>query len=445
MGDGDESWVASSVPAEDYTVCADCFEDDNLKNCIKFNLDSTECNFCHRKARKHHIAAPLDVVVDAIIEAVEREYEFAADALGHDSGEGGYQGAHWDSYDLLQDHIGLVLPNDDDGRLFNILVECLGDQLWCERDPYALRKDERLVGSWEQFCEAIKHERRYFFLRNKKKKRFENREYLSPSELLRFIGETVKEHELVKPLPAGSLIYRARQQKPKEVFSSPCDLGPPPVERATKPNRMSPAGIVMFYGSEERETAIAEINDDPRLGIVTGTFRTRRQIRVLDLTNLPERLGFFEQQSDASTIDRYGLEFLHRFVRSLAAKVAPGAREHIDYVSTQVVTEWFRTAFRYRRRKIDGIRYMSAQRDGGKSLVLFAQQSDVVLSPRQITELAEKRSVEEWEIRTTHRDAWLKLVRTRTERGSRRARRRRRGSRRPPRGKRKSIGHHSGE
>lgn len=422
MGDGDEFWNTSSEPAAGYEVCSDCFGDEHIKAFIRGNAESLACSFCGRTTRTRAIAAPLDEVVDFMLPAIEREYELAGDALGWDGQEGGYQGAHWDSYDLLQDELDIELPNDGDHRLFNILVECLGDQFWCERDPYALRKDERLVGSWEQFCQAIKHDRRYFFLRNPKKERFENREYLSPTELLRFIGETIIEHELVKALPTGSLIYRARQQKTGQRFSSPCDLGPPPAELAIKPNRMSPAGVAMFYGSEERETAIAEIDDDPRLGIVTGTFRTEREVRILDLTKLPQRLGFFEQQSDSSTVDRYALEFLHRFVKSLAAKVEPGEREHIDYVPTQVVTEWFRTAFRYKKAKIDGIRYISAQRDGGKSLVLFAQQSDVVLTTRQVRDLAKKRSVEEWEIRTIHGDAWLKLTRMRTERRPKRAR-----------------------
>jgi hypothetical protein len=99
----------------------------------------------------------------------------------------------------------------------------------------------------------------------------------------------------------------------------------------------------MFYGSDERETAVAEIDDDPGLGIAVGTFQTMRDATILDLTRLPKRVGFFEQQSDASYVNRYTLEFLHRFVKSLAAKVEPGAQEHIDYVPTQVVTEWFRT------------------------------------------------------------------------------------------------------
>src|SRR5271163_422116 len=130
---------------------------------------------------------------------------------------------------------------------------------------------------------------------------------------------------------------------------------------------MSPAGIVMFYGSSERETAISEVDDDPRLGIAVATFRTTREAKVLDLTRLPRRLRFFEQQSDSSSVNRYALDFLHSFVSSLAAKVEPGEREHIDYVPTQVVTEWFRTSFRHADGSLDGILYPSTQRPNGKS------------------------------------------------------------------------------
>lgn len=101
------------------------------------------------------------------------------------------------------------LPNDD-GRLLDILAECLGDEVWCERNPYSLRRDEELIGSWEDFCKYIKHERRYFFLQKKKTKRFESG-YMHPSELLKFIGSGVKNYELVKKLVKGSLVYRARQ------------------------------------------------------------------------------------------------------------------------------------------------------------------------------------------------------------------------------------------
>jgi len=88
------------------------------------------------------------------LEAVGGEYERAVEALGFESAEGGYQGAHWDSTDMIE-QIGLDLPNDD-GRLLEILIDCFGDEPWCDRNPYAQREDERLVSSWERFCEFIK-------------------------------------------------------------------------------------------------------------------------------------------------------------------------------------------------------------------------------------------------------------------------------------------------
>jgi hypothetical protein len=127
-------------------------------------------------------------------------------------------------------------------------------------------------------------------------------------------------------------------------------------------------------------------------------------------------LGFFEQQSDSSTVNRYAIDFLHSFVKSLAAKVVPGKREHIDYVPTQVVTEWFRTAFRHAKSPIDGILYMSAQRAGGKSVVLFANKRDLVLSAKQIMEVAKSESEEDWYIRSIHENGWLQLVRKRVVR-----------------------------
>ena len=256
---------------------------------------------------------------------------------------------------MLTDQLELGLPNDD-GKLLSILVDCLGDNDWCDRNPYSLREDERYITSWERFCEYVKHERRYFFLQPKPKSPdLSDGELLSPSRLLRFIGETVAEYGFITTIPIESKIYRARQRKPGQQLKSTTDFGPPPIKHAIRSNRMSPAGIVMFYGSNEAATAIAEIDDNPTLGISVGTFDTVRDLRILDLTRLPRRLRFFEPQPELSTENRYVVSFLNSFRKSMAAKVEPGDREHIDYVPTQVVTEWFRSVPPLKHTPIDGI------------------------------------------------------------------------------------------
>ena len=407
MGDVDDVGFTSTAPAEDYEVCASCFGDAVLKQFVNDHATSMNCSFCNRKSRSNPIAAPLDEVVEFMLEAINREFDHAVEALGWDGQEGGYQGSYWDSHDLLAYHIGIDLPKDDDERLLGIIADCLGDEPWCERNPYSLREDERLFGSWEKFCEYIKHTRRYFFLHQEQRQSLLD-EFLSPSALFDFIGTTVEENELVRMLPRGSTIYRARQQKLGQIFKTPYDLGPPPVEAATRSNRMSPAGIVMFYGSDDPATAVAEIDDDPELGIVVGTFRTIRDAVLLDLTKLPKRFAFFEQQADSDFRNRYAIDFLHDFVRSMAAKVLPGEREYIDYVPTQVVTEWFRTAFK-QKPQLDGIRYPSVPHPGGASVVLFADRHNIVLTDQEIKDSCGSGMFDEWWLRTRHEKAWLKL------------------------------------
>lgn len=187
MGDGDEVFGPNTIPAEGYFVCDDCFQNDVLRALIRSNACNLTCDFCARTSRRRLRAAPLQDVVTAILASIAREYDDAADNLGWESAEGGYYGNHWDSYDLLMDQVGLELPNDD-GKLFKIISNCLGDQIWCERNPYTLREDTRLVYSWEQFSNSIKYEHRYFFLEGKRKSaKHTDEELLPPSELLKFM------------------------------------------------------------------------------------------------------------------------------------------------------------------------------------------------------------------------------------------------------------------
>src|SRR5262249_1049950 len=112
---------------------------------------------------------------------------------------------------------------------------------------------EALAYSWRKFCSLVKHESRYFFTRNVRHS--DNRELLSPSELLRSIVDYARNNGLVRTLPAGQEYFRARLQDAGRVLARPHELGPPPPKKAAQ-NRMSPAGIVMTYVSEDKLTAL---------------------------------------------------------------------------------------------------------------------------------------------------------------------------------------------
>jgi len=58
---------------------------------------------------------------------------------------------------------------------------------------------------------------------------------------------------------AGERFFRARQHHPEQILIA-TKLGPPPASQA-RSSRMSPAGIVMFYGANDQETALREVCD----------------------------------------------------------------------------------------------------------------------------------------------------------------------------------------
>jgi hypothetical protein len=277
-------------------VCAACFEDEGLKNYVNAHADSRQCSFCGA-ASDDAIAAPLNEVVDHMRTCLARDYDDPDNAgMVYENAEGGHQGTVWDTHDFVQWELGLELPNDDGNKLLDAICWGLGDQLWCSAHLYALGPHEALAYSWRTFCSLVKHERRYFFTGHVRDS--DDRELLSPSELLRAIVEFARDSGLVRTLPAGHEYFRARLQRAETVLAGPHELGPPPPKKAAQ-SRMSPAGIVMMYVSEDASTALQETAAAVGTYAI-GRFRTRREIRILDLAELPPVPSLFRRGRDWS-------------------------------------------------------------------------------------------------------------------------------------------------
>jgi hypothetical protein len=390
----DEYGIPSVDP--DLRVCAECFDDEGLRKFVTAHANATACSFCGATA-KADIAAPLDDVVEHMRSCLARDYNDPDNAgMAYESREGGYQGKVWDADDFLMDELALELPNDKDQRLFDALCGGLGTQLWCTRHLYSLGPDEALAYSWETFCELVKHETRFFF--SQAPRNPDDRELLPPSDLLELIANYAIVAGLVGTTATGQTFYRVRLQQPGETLQHPAELGPPPPEHA-KQNRMSPAGIVMTYVSEDAVTALHETADKPGTYAI-GQFRTLRDITILDLAQLPPIPGLFTEIPDTLKYDpRETLAFLHRLAEDISRPIARDDQVHIEYVPTQVVTEFLRSAKVPDKRRLDGIRYRSSRKSGGTSLVLFADRRNVT---------------DAWDKAWPKPDPWLELV-ARTE------------------------------
>lgn len=370
----------------DRYVCADCFECDAIRLAIEASAVVDVCDFCGRSADTPIAASLLDVV-EYIYDGFSRDYANADDKLSWDGEDGEFQGETWDTQDILELELG-ELPNDDDGTLFQSLCDGLGNRVWCRKEPFSLARDEQLVFSWESFCDLVKHKRRYFFHGEKSS----DAEVLSPTALLEQIGTFCAEFGLIKRLKAlEDKFYRARAANADHPLLTATDFGPPPEAVAYISNRMSPAGVVMLYVSDDAETAVRE-TADARGVYAVGAFNLTRDALIVDLTVLPPVPSLFEEPPDTAEYDpRPILSFLHYFLGDLSKKIERDDRVHVEYVPTQIVTEYFRTVLQLGSQKVDGIRYPSARHPGHNSLVLFATQGNLDgVGPEHLTDPIER-------------------------------------------------------
>ena len=361
------------MQSESKFVCAECFEDLGIRDFIEQNAMSTRCSFCDVSQNDVAVASFYDVV-EHIETSLFYEWDNADNWLGYESREGGYQGYWVDTEELLRFETELELPRDVDDKLMDQIVDLLPDYAWCELDPYTINDRNRAKISWEIFCDVVKHRNRYFF-----EEYDDEIEYgaYSPGQIMRKLFESAEQYDLFKRIPKGKTLFRARFQEGETAFTTAKELGPPPREKAIQSNRMSPAGIPMFYASDRIETALRETaNEEGKFAV--GRFKTCRSMTLLDLTKIPSTPSLF--QSYPETLEfrpREVLRFLNHIATEISKPIEKDDKVHINYVPTQVVTEFVRSRLTAGKHRIDGIKYESAARKGHASYVIFATQTNV--------------------------------------------------------------------
>jgi hypothetical protein len=139
---------------------------------------------------------------------------------------------------------------------------------------------------------------------------------------------------------------------------------------------MSPSGIPMFYAAFDEKTSIAETSGGSKESVTIASFKTIKPFQVLDLTTLQPTPSIFDEESRYL---RQSTIFMSNFLYDISKPVVKDGSEHVEYVPTQVVTEYFRHLFRPKNKKaIKGIVYPSSVFAGGKSCVLFFQQENCI-------------------------------------------------------------------
>jgi hypothetical protein len=372
--------VAQFAPyrtAENMYVCSNCFSDPYIREFVKKHAIQGTCNYCDPEEESKCEVAPIDLVLEYIERCVWKKYTDAENVrLSFDS-------SGMDAKDLVAE---LDVLSDIDGAFREELELLLGkddDKKWLSESFYDENTTcEIFEKSWNQFKLLVKRKSRFVFSQIKRDTSGMDHweEQIDPHSILQWIHSMVSEFNLISELPKDANLYRVRAES-DQYFSGLDELGTAPTRTAKYANRMSPAGIPMFYASDHEETAIAEVwNKKIGVKLSIGKFRTKQPCQILDLCNLPPVPSIFKENVTLDQIN--ALSFLHQFTKDISKPVIKSQTEHIDYVPTQIMTEYFRYIYRTPdKHSLMGIRYPSAHTGKPCYVMFWGHKEDKDINP----------------------------------------------------------------
>jgi len=232
-------------------VCRGHFKDNFLNNYIKRNGDRGTCSYCKRRRRVIELEAVLELIaigLDYIYEdPANTRYLNKETTYGYDGDVQPFDEI-WrdDSFDL----------RIEDEKLYEDVKDQLQkDELYCKRDEFGSHEDY-LHDLWSHFKEVLRHKARFVF---HFPNTFSQWNLSEPVKILDQVQFTIIKQNMIKELPIGTNLYRARQHKiVNEVDGAP-KIASLPNHLNKAAGRMNAAGISLFYCSNYKDLTVKEV------------------------------------------------------------------------------------------------------------------------------------------------------------------------------------------
>jgi len=311
-------------------VCADCFNDIELKSYINSNYNEIgNCDFC--------TSSTACKIVD-----INELLDFFAELLS--------------LYKINHDGIELIKIIDIDWDLFSVttdkhrLLQTFLDNLsgiYFNLSDRVSYKDsiENSAKEWFSFKEDIMWEKRFLI----------DKSTIKNFRLDIFLTNKSDEE-----------FYRARLHSIENENIPIERMGRPPKNMTTE-GRANPRGIPYLYLSEEEETTLYEIRATYLDEVSIGKFKiiNGNTLNLVDFRILP--MGIFDLYQRVESLEEYTK--IIRKQKSISKELSKPLRRYdsnLEYIPTQVICEYFR-----RHTNFDGILFNSSLHEGGKNIVLF--------------------------------------------------------------------------
>lgn len=361
-----------------HAVCWNCFEDSYLAAISKKNGNKVACSVCGNKRRKGFTVEELGKELEPVIRENFQLGEFYRKFSGEDD-DHGYEEQEGDDLNyVVQEVLGQYFEFEDE--IVDAVIDAEdvwppdGDIPFFDTTSNYVHVPIRagsLHDQWRCLGEELKHRRRFFCEQ--------------ANELFGWVFQGIdkvvsrhpiaKEASVVRELPVGTEIYRARvcdDHLQQRMFDAPFkEVGPPPKEFASE-GRMNPKGVVVLYTALERDTCLAEIRPSIGHRVVSIALETIRPLRILDFSWLADALDRRNQsyfQPDYMRVVERGV-FLKHLSYLISQPVVPG--KEYEYLITQAMGEYLAHVH---PEPFDGVMFDSVQQQAGRNIVLFPDNS----------------------------------------------------------------------
>lgn len=343
--------------------CVRCFEDKFLRRWIRRNGNIDACDFCGSK-RVPCVDCPklTELFAPVLKEYEPTEYgkhfhkEFGPEAIDISESLPFLLDEDWQVFSDRLSSDGKCKLLDKVRNLScrpkDRILEIASDDHWTRKENSFFHVDEDDL--WYEFCRHIKYERRFI----------PSLKWATKTTAQEWIEDVPKFARL--SLQGGSTFFRARKKTlgPRRPLPSN-KMGAPPPSKA-KAQRANPPGIPMLYLASDRTTALKEIRASQGKVVSVATMVLTKDLRLLDLTNIPYLKSAFEYGQNLQEEIRYRSIF--RCLSKALSEPIDRRVAEIEYVPTQYLAEVIKAA------GFDGIKYHSSIGPGW-NLVLFDVES----------------------------------------------------------------------
>lgn len=375
------------VPGElkEKCVCSEHFSDSELQGIIRRDGRRGICSYCGEKRLvmdmpdfvtmvKNKLESEFEDVDNAMLPLEKSVFDDDEEDIPFFTRFHGYAAPSYsEMYEDTEEVLNYLLEINGPEALQKDIVDALPEHGWISKDPFVASLDDELNIKWNHFSEMVKHKQRFTFLANKEFDGHPSKYDNGLFDILTELGAMIHQFGICKILDKDTMIYRARpicEDKPltfDEITSPP--------DECAKQNRMSPAGVSMFYGTFDEETARRECTPqtghDGKGRFLIGQFKQNRSLQLIDLTALP-RTSFWHQKRET----REALAFMRIFHKEITKRIKPDNRIHTEYIPSQVFTEYLRYVFKLEGEiSVDGMIYNSSVNER-HCIVLFINQKE---------------------------------------------------------------------